>query len=84
MAKVAARILARGGLESIQAVEDIGSGVDVGRRALGAVHAHFPRRAFRQSFFASSTRSHSTISPSVVNSLRLFSGEMSTDLTFRW
>ncbi|EJK47237.1 hypothetical protein THAOC_34059, partial [Thalassiosira oceanica] len=44
-AKVAACLFACGGLEAIQTVEDIGSGVDVGRRALGAVHAHLPRRA---------------------------------------
>merc|ERR1719396_10151 len=44
-AKVAACLLARGGLEAIQTVEDIGRGVNVGSRALGAVHAHLPRRA---------------------------------------
>jgi len=42
---VAACLLARGGLEAIQTVEDIGSVVDVARRALGTLHARLPRRA---------------------------------------
>ncbi|EJK51900.1 hypothetical protein THAOC_28885, partial [Thalassiosira oceanica] len=79
-AKVAACLFACGGLEAIQTVEDIGSGVDVGRRALGAVHAHLPRRAILATSKGDGQFLHHRRGPTrpcrprLSNSLRLFSG----------